>query len=667
MGRHVRPLCARLASLTAKAVLFVARKQRREASATAGGSLMASSLKRLLLGNPLHNREAAHQRLSNPVALAVFSSDALSSVAYATQEILLVLALAGSAYLQLTLPVAGAIGVLLVVVVLSYRQTIHAYPGGGGAYIVAKENLGTIPGLIAGASLLVDYILTVAVSISASVAAITSALPATVPYRVPMAVLFVLLLAVANLRGVKESGALFAGPTFAFVGLLGFTVVAGLWRFISGQPFTVPPPAEPVEAMQAFTLFLLLKAFASGCTAMTGVEAIANGVQAFKQPEAKNAAKTLVWMAGILLFLFLGLSLITVLAGVQPSEAETVISQITRALFGTGGLYYVISASVAVILVLAANTAYADFPRLASFVADDDFLPHQLKDRGYRLVFSNGIVLLTLAAIVLLVIFGGVTTRLIPLYAIGVFTSFTLSQSGMILHHLREREPHWQLGLAINAFGAATTALVGVVIATAKFADGAWIVLVLIPVIVYYFLWVRHQYDRARSRLKLEPEELTDLNWQAYNRMHNHVVVLVKDIDRRLVGALRYAKSLRADFVEAVTVDISGDPEAVRAKWDEAGLGIRLRVLESPYREIIPVIIDYIRSIPRPTEDHVITVIMPEYAAEDPADQVLHDQTSFWLKVQLFGEPGVILTDVPYRAGGRKLLPKPVPFRKDRR
>jgi len=610
---------------------------------------MAGNLKRALLGNPLHNREAAHQRLSNPVALAVFSSDALSSVAYATQEILIVLALAGTAFLQLTLPVSIAIGVLLIVVVLSYRQTIKAYPGGGGAYIVARENLGTMPGLIAGAALLVDYILTVAVSISASVAAITSALPELSPYRVPMAVFFVILLAIANLRGVKESGALFAGPTFAFVGLLGFTVVVGLFRFITGDPFVVPPPAEPIEAVQAFTLFLLLKAFASGCAAMTGVEAIANGVQAFRQPEAKNAAKTLTWMAGILLFLFMGLSTLAVLAKVQPSEAETVISQISRAIFGTGWMYGIISASVAVILVLAANTAYADFPRLASFVAEDDFLPHQLKDRGYRLVFSNGIVVLTAAAIALLVAFGGVTTRLIPLYAIGVFTSFTLSQTGMVIHHLREKEPHWQLGLAINAFGGATTMVVGIVIATAKFADGAWIVLLLIPTIVAGFLWIRRQYDRARGNFKLTPDELTDLNWQAYNRMHNHVIVLVKDIDRRLVGALRYAKNLKADVVEAVFVDISGDGPEMRRRWEEAGVGIRLHVIESPYREIIPVILDYVRSIPRPSKDHVVTVIMPEYAAENPADQALHDQTSFWLKVQLFGEPGVILTDVPYR------------------
>ena len=609
---------------------------------------MAGPVKRLLLGNPLHNREAIHQRLNNPVALAVFSSDALSSVAYAPGEIMLMLALAGTAALSLTLPIAIAIGVLLVIVVLSYRQTIREYPGGGGAYVVAKENLGVYPGLVAGAALLVDYILTVAVSVSAAVAAITSAQPKLLPYTVPIAVVFVLLLAVVNLRGVKESGAVFAGPTFLFIALLGFTIVVGLVRFATGHPFTVPPPAESIEAVQSLTLFLVLKAFASGCTAMTGVEAIANGSQAFRPPEAKNAAETLAWMAGILLFLFLGIVVLVTLAGVQPSETETVISQLTRAMFGTGWLYYIISASVAAILVLAANTAYADFPRLASFVAADDFLPRQLKDRGHRLVFSNGIIMLTLAAIVLLVVFGGVTTRLIPLYAVGVFTSFTLSQSGMVMHHLRLREPNWRRSLIINAVGATITGLVTVVIAVAKFQAGAWIVLVLIPVIVASFMWIRRQYDRVRRELAINQDELTDLDWQSYNRLHNHVIVLVKDIDRRLVRALQYAKSLRADKLEAVCVDISGKAEEFRAEWEKAGFGVRLTVIDSPYREIVGPIMDYIRAIPRPTCDHVVTVILPEYAPEHPADAVLHDQVSFWLKQQLFGEPGVILTDVPY-------------------
>lgn len=608
---------------------------------------MPSLIKRLFLGNPLHNREAAHQRLSNPVALAVFSSDALSSVAYATGEIVLVLALAGTAALKLTLPIAIAVGTLLVIVVISYRQTIKSYPGGGGAYIVAKENLGARSGLVAGASLLVDYILTVAVSISAGVAAITSAWPQVSPYRVEIALAFIALLMVANLRGVKESGALFAGPTFAFVILVGITVIAGLARFATGNGFSIPPSEEAMFGASTLTTFLVLKAFASGCTAMTGVEAIANGVTAFREPEAKNAAKTLVWMGGILLFLFVGVSALAVMAGVQPTE-ETVISQISRAIFGTGWLYYTISVSVMTILILAANTSYADFPRLASFVAEDDYLPHQLRDRGYRLVFSNGIVLLTLTAAALVVGFGGSTSRLIPLYAIGVFTSFTLSQAGMVVHHFREREEHWQLGAVINGVGATATGVVLVVVATAKFTAGAWVVLVLIPLIVAGFLWIRRQYDRAREELKIRPEEITDLNWQSVNRLHNHAVLLVKSIDRRLVRALQYAKTLRADEIEALYVDITGDADAIRKAWQDAEFGIRLKVIESPYREIIGPICDYVRAIPRTSCDDVITVIVPEYAAENFVDTMLHDQTSFWLKQTLFGEPGVIIADVPF-------------------
>lgn len=608
---------------------------------------MAISAKRLLLGDPLHNKEAAHQRLSNPVALAVFSSDALSSVAYATGEILLMLALAGSASLNLTLPISIAVGTLLVVVVTSYRQTIKAYPGGGGAYIVAKENLGEKAGLIAGASLLVDYVLTVAVSVSAGVAAITSAWPAASPFRVEIALFFVAVLTVANLRGVKESGAIFAGPTFAFVGLVGLTVVVGLARFATGHPFTVPPAPEAVYGAGALTIFLVLKAFASGCTAMTGVEAIANGVSAFREPEAKNAAKTLLWMAGILLFLFIGISALAVMAHVQPTE-ETVISQISRAVFGTGWLYYLISLAVMIILILAANTSYADFPRLGSFIAEDDFLPHQLRDRGYRLVFSNGILLLTIQAAALIVIFGGETTRLIPLYAIGVFTSFTLSQSGMVLHHLRVREPHWQLGAVINGLGATVTGVVLVVVAAAKFTSGAWIVMLLIPVIVSYFLWVRRQYAEARAELAMRPEELTDLNWQSAGRLHNHVVLLVKDIDRRLVRAMQYARGLKADSLEALFVDTSGSAGEMRTRWANAEFGIKLTVIDSPYREIIRPITDYVRSIERTSCDDVVTVIVPEYAADSLADNMLHDQTSFWLKQTLFGEPGVIIADVPY-------------------
>lgn len=611
-------------------------------------------MKRLLLGRPLHTAEAHHQRLANPVALAVFSSDALSSVAYATEEILLVLVLAGSGALGWSMPIAGAIGVLLVIVATSYRQTIKAYPGGGGAYVVAKENLGTNPGLIAGASLLVDYILTVAVSVSAGTHAVTSAIPVLVPYTVPIAVGFTVLLALANLRGVRESGALFAGPTFFFVTMLTLLIVAGLFRYATGGSIDVPPHA-PGEAIASLSLFLVLRAFASGCAAMTGIEAIANGVQAFRQPEADNARKTLTWMAGILLFLFVGTTALARLSGVAPAEGigETVVSQLARGTFGTGLLYYLLQGATAAILVLAANTAYADFPRLGSFIAADGFLPKQLMDRGYRLVYSNGIVLLTAVAIALLVGFGGDTHRLIPLYAVGVFTSFTLSQSGMVVHWFKVKEEGWKPAAAVNTFGAIATFVVLLVIASAKFLQGAWAVVVLVPVIVTYFKWVRRHYDDVQRRLAVTAEERAKLNWRSAPRMHNHVVLLVGGIDRRLVRAIQYAKSLKADTIEGLHVDASFEgPERIRREWDEAQFGFRLTVIESPYREIIEPIEHYVRSVPRPTPDHVVTVIIPEFVPESVVDNIMHNQTAFWLKNALFDEAGVIVVDVPFRLSG---------------
>ena len=609
---------------------------------------MPSQLKSFILGNPLHTREAEHQRLTNPVALAVFSSDALSSVAYATEEILLMLILAGSAALTLALPIAIAIGVLLIVVVTSYRQTIKAYPSGGGAYIVAKENLGILPGLIAGGSLLVDYILTVAVSISAGTAAITSAFPVLKPYTVEIAVVLVVVLALANLRGVKESGAVFAGPTFFFVAMLGLLVVVGLFKYLTGGSIQVSH--EVVPGVADLTLFLILKAFSSGCTAMTGVEAIANGVQAFRDPAADNARKTLLWMGGILLVLFLGITTLAQLSGVQPSEAgETVVSQLARGTFGTGILYYLLQAATAAILVLAANTSYADFPRLGSFMAGDGFLPKQLRDRGSRLVHSNGIALLTVTSIALLIIFSGSTSRLIPLYAVGVFASFTLSQAGMVVHWWRLREPGWKASMLVNGAGAVTTGVVTVVIAVSKFAMGAWIVILLIPFLVANFVFIHRRYVLVSERLRMPRDAQVKLNWQSAKRLHNHVVVLVASIDRRIVRALQYARSIKADSIEAIFVDVTGDKaEQMRDEWNQCDFGVRLTIIESPYREIIEPIRQYIHSIPRPNEDYVITVIVPEFVPEDWADNLLHDQTSFWIKRTLFFEPNVIVADVPY-------------------
>jgi amino acid transporter len=613
---------------------------------------MPNRLKNIFLGDPLHNKDTMHQRLSNGIALAVFSSDAISSVAYATGEIILVLSLAGAAFLHLAWWISLAIAVLLAIVAASYRQTIRACPTGGGSYVIARENLGDFAGLVAGSSLLVDYTLTVSVSIASGTAAITSAFPALMPYTVPICLGFVGMLAVANLRGIKESGLMFSLLTYTFILSVGAMIVWGIITVLTkgAGAIQVPSSHETIVASGGLSALLLLRAFASGCTAMTGIEAIADGVQAFREPVAKNAAKTMSRLAGILIALFLGITWLAVTAGVRGVDQETVISQLSRQLFGTGPVYFFISFATMAILVIAANTSFAGFPMLSSFMAGHDFLPHQLKDRGYRLVHSNGILLLTGGAAVLLVVFRGQTSALIPLYAVGVFTAFTLSQAGLVRHWLRTKaDPQWRFSAVINGVGAAATGIVLVVIAVAKFTEGAWVVIILVPTMVTYFLWIKRRYDMVKAELALPATELIDLNWQAYNRLHNHVVILVKSIDRRLVRALQYAKTLRADTAEAVFVDASGDQAATfRKEWNQAGLGIRLTIVESPFREVIAPVLDYIRSFPRPTKDHIVTVIVPEYAPMNAADAMLHDQTSFWIKQQLFGEDGVIVADVPY-------------------
>ena len=612
--------------------------------------------KRLLLGRATSNVEVEHQRLSNPVALAVFSSDAISSTAYATGEIILMLALAGSGGMHLTLPISIVIGLLLLVVVLSYRQTIAAYPHGGGAYSVARHNLGDIPGLIAGTSLLVDYILTVAVSVSAGIAAVTSAVPELFPYRVYLAIAAITILAVANLRGLRESGAIFSTLTYGFIITLGLAIIVGFFRLFTGgaESIAVPPVEHALWGTAMLTPFLIARAFASGCTAMTGVEAIANGVSVFREPTAKNAQKTMAMMAGILLFLFLGLSYLATVAHVQPSH-ETVISQLTRVLFfgsdWTRWLYYVTAGFTTAILVIAANTAYVGFPTLASFLAKDDYLPHQMQDLGHRAVFSKGIMLLTTVAGLLIIVFQASTTALIPLYAIGVFLSFTLSQSGMVVYHLREREARWQTSIIINVIGAIMTGAVTLVIAVTKFTTGGWIVLVLMPIMMAYFMWVHERYKVSRRDLKLTSKELTNMSWRSYNRMHNHVIVLVKKVDRRLVRALLYAKGLRSDRLEAVYIDSEGKEAYMREEWERADLGVRLVVVPAEDRNVVGALRTYIRGIKRPTVDHVLTVVIPEYAAPHVFEATLHSQASFWIKQELFDEPGVIFTVVPYHQG----------------
>jgi amino acid transporter len=623
---------------------------------------MATAVKRLLVGRALRTEQASHERLTKKTALAVFSSDALSSTAYATEEILLVLAVAAAATngesFSYVVPVSVGIAILLAIVATSYRQTIHAYPSGGGAYIVAKENLGTTPGLIAGASLLVDYVLTVSVSIAAGVAAIMSAAQGTRyawldDHKIILCLIFIAFIAIANLRGVRESGALFATPTYVFVSSFLFMIVFGLFHyFIYGGAAAIPSPEELKTAegyrLQPLTLFLLLGAFSNGCAALTGIEAISNGVQAFKRPEARNAATTLIWMAILLTTMFLGTSVMAYLYHVHPKQSETVISQFARIMFN-GPLewfYYVVQAATAAILVLAANTAFADFPRLSSLLARDRFLPRQFANRGDRLVFSNGIVILAIFSGVLVIAFGGDTSRLIPLYAVGVFLSFTLSQSGMVVHWLRERaktrSQPWKKSLVINAIGALATFVVLCVFVATKFIHGAWIVVVLIPLLVFFFRAIQKHYVMVAKQLSTE-------GLAQINPIKHTVIVPISGIHRGVVNALQYARSIASDKVQAVYVDFEEEATAsLKDKWERWGAGVQLVVLPSPYRELTRPLLRHVHRLSKENSDNIITVVLPEFIPARWWQHFLHNQSSLLLKGSLLFKKGVIVTSVPY-------------------
>lgn len=611
---------------------------------------MLGDLKRVLIGSPIETARASHERLSKTVALAVFSSDALSSVAYATEEILHVLVLGGAAALALPLPVASAIAVLLFIVSFSYRQTIKAYPHGGGSYIVAKDNLGVIPSLTAGAALLIDYILTVAVSLSAGVSAIVSALPYLEPYRVLIALFFVVILTLANLRGLRESGAVFAVPTYAFVVTIFSILILGMFRFITGTVMPVNGPARLAEihaSGQVLGIVLLLKAFAAGCTALTGIEAISDGVPAFKKPEWVNARATLTVMAVLLTSMFLGISFLAQQYHALPPEPgypETVLSQIGRGVFGGRGVpYAILQAATATILVLAANTAYSDFPRLISFLARDRFLPRQLGSLGDRLVFSNGIIVLALAASALIVIFNATVTLLIPLYAVGVFTSFTISQAGMVQRWRRMRESGWQQNMIVNGIGAATTFVVLGIIIYEKFVHGAWIVLVLIPVIISVFLAIHKHYVNAARQLSLEGLEPPP-------PLRNIAIVPVSTLHRGVVNALAYAEAIAPGNVTAV--HISMDPEGtkkVQERWAKWGNGIPLVILDSPYRSLVRPLLNYIEEVDQRSDHDMLTVILPEFVPAKWWHHLLHNQTSLLIKGSLLFRKNKVVTSVPYR------------------
>ncbi len=598
-----------------------------------------STLKRKLIGTPMRTAELPHERLSKFAALAVFSSDNLSSVAYATEEILIVLVLAGSVGLSWSWPISLLIGTLLLIVATSYRQTIHAYPSGGGAYIVAKENLGVHPGLIAGAALLIDYVLTVAVSIAAGVAAITSAVPALHPHRVGLGILCIALITIANLRGVRESGRIFAIPTYLFIVSFAIMIGAGLAKSFFSSERAVVTHALAVPT-QELSLFLLLRAFASGCAALTGVEAISNGIQAFKYPESRNASVTLMWMAGILLTLFLSITALAGMHGVLPREGETLVSQIARRIFGTGGFYYMIQAATAMILILAANTSYADFPRLSSILARDRFLPHQLAQRGDRLVFSNGIITLGLLASFLVWLFRGETHALIPLYAVGVFLSFTLSQAGMVRHWLTLRTPGWSLYVVINGLGAISTGVVLTVIAAAKFTHGAWIVVALIPLMTVAFRRIHEHYRLMNQQLSLQ-------GFEAQKPKEHIVVVPVSGIHRGVVTALQYARTL-SPHVEAVYVDLDVEAtEALRLKWGLWAGGTELVILDSPYRSVLRPLLEYIEGVERKHPDALITVVLPQVVPARWWHNLLHNQTAWFIRgALLFKKRVIVITDI---------------------
>ncbi|MGB8510629.1 MAG: APC family permease [Pyrinomonadaceae bacterium] len=667
-----------------------------------------TTIKRVLVGNPLKSDQAIHERLSKKTALAVFSSDALSSTAYATEEILLVLgaavAFGQTNAFHYVVPISIGIAMLLVIVATSYRQTIHAYPSGGGAYIVAKENLGTNAGLVAGASLLVDYVLTVSVSIAAGVAAITSMVQGTrfawlEEHRVVLCLVCIAFIAVANLRGVRESGALFAAPTYAFLVCFMFMIGYGLIHYFTVGGGPVVPGGEELKIAEGYkvqpvTLFLILGAFSNGCAALTGIEAISNGVPAFKKPEARNASATLVVMAALLTTMFLGTSVMAWLYGVHPVANETVISQFGRIIF-TGGFawfYYVVQVTTALILVLAANTSFADFPRLSSLLARDRFLPRQFANRGDKLVFSNGIVILALFSSVLVIAFGGDTSRLIPLYAVGVFLSFTLSQSGMVRHWLTERAQtrgaheadenrrggqvkngngrkplpdamlaasadihtskfiedevtsrvNWKKSLVVNAVGAVATFIVLVVFIITKFMHGAWIVVVIIPLLVLMFRSIHRHYVGVAKQLSTEGlDQLREIK--------NTVIVPISGIHRGVINALQYARSISPHGVKAVYVDF--DEEAthkLQLKWEQWGSGVELVVLPSPYRSLTRPLLRYIDRLRAKGGEDFVTVVLPEFVPARWWQQLLHNQSSLMLKGSLLFRKCVVVVSVPY-------------------
>ncbi len=608
-----------------------------------------SQIKRVLVGESLPTSAHAEERLTNAEGLAVLSSDALSSVAYATEEILLVLVAAGTGALIWSLPIAGTIVLLLVLVILSYRQTIKAYPNGGGSYIVARENLGLMAGLVAGGSLMIDYILTVTVSISAGTAALTSAVPNLKPFTVELCLIFIFLLMVANLRGVKESGKIFMIPTYAFIVSIFVLLAIGLYQQVSGS-VNIPQTYPKLPLKEGVSLFFILRAFSAGCAALTGVEAISDGVLAFKKPEWKNARLTLLYLGVILGIMFLGITYLANIYHIVPQEGETLVSLLSRQILGgSSPFYYFIQIATLLILLLAANTSYADFPRLCYFIARDGFLPRQLSILGDRLVYSNGIILLSSFAAALVILFKGDVTAIIPLYAVGVFTSFTLSQAGMVIHWFKDRSSGWRPSAIMNGIGAVATLIVLVVIVLTKFIAGAWVVVVAIPLLVSFFLAINRHYQYVASRLTIEGVAPRSYIPRPKTEVVTHpAVVVVGQLNRGTVEALDYARSI-ADEIIAVHVDIgTTDREKLQTRWQELEGDIPLEILDSPYRSVISPIVDFVTEYENKHTGVLSTVIIPAFVTKNWWESILHNQTTLFLKAALRAQKSRVVTTVRY-------------------
>lgn len=609
------------------------------------------AIKRILLGSPLSSADEHHQRLSKKIALPVFASDAISSTAYATDEILVVIVLqagVGATAFQPLVPIALVVCALMVIVVLSYRQTIMAYPSGGGAYIVSRENLGVIPSLVAGASLLVDYILTVAVSVAGGVLAIRTATGFDHQWTVPICLLCVTVMTVMNLRGVKESGAAFAGPTYFYIVMLVALLVTGFYRIFVQHVGPIPDSLLSEEALArkqqvgTLGLFMLLRAFSSGAVALSGVEAVSNGVPAFAKPESKNAATTLMWMGGILGTTFLGVSVLAShLKPYRGPEDGNGLGLMAEYLYnGRGVMFWLTMIGTFLILILAANTAYADFPRLASIIAKDGFVPRQFFNKGARLVFSNGVLFLAVIAGGLIVLFNGDISKLIPLYAFGVFTGFTLSQSGMVRHHLRLREGSWRVGMTINAIGAVTTGMIAGIVVVSKFSEGAWIPAVLIPVTVMAFRSIGRHYDKARAAVVAEP------GYRPQRETHT-MVVLVGGVNKGVLHGIQYARSLNPDRILAVTVATDDDDRRrIEQQWLEHEVPIELHTVYSPYRELTGPIMKFVDELDQLYQDDIITVVIPEFVSSW-STQWLHNGSAFALKAKLLQRPHTAVVSVP--------------------